>query len=520
MSNFLYSFKLASIKFKQKGFRNSFAIFSLSLGSLLILVILIGLSGLLPFAQKALKDPLYGKYIARYDNNTTFDSSQNDTKSLTIDTVKEGLKEYPYKKIFEQTDYNLYLGVKGLEIPKQRVGMDNIKTSQIGLRPIIRDFSFVSDSIENGYSFDYAEGEAVPVLLNVAILMNLQDDYYNSGANIDINKILIEGQKQIKEIKQKYLGKELEITLQRDNSLFNNLSKKTSNGNITQADVDEYEKKLVENQIQTGQKIKIVGFVNYLNGIFDTPDSLIIPSKAESSLQSKLNNVIAQYPDFSKNLAENYSYPFVSESKPGNPSLTTKTFLVEFNSKAERINFIKNKYNEDTSQFGGFFSGRVLDSGLVAFENVIETMRNIGLGIGVFLLIIGCLFSISLISKEISDSQKEIGLYRALGATKGDVRLIYFSYSFILSAISFIVSLILAYFINILISIWANDFIYLGLISFASKIQVDKPIFILVGLPILEIILTFLFILGLSLLFSLLPIRRISKIDPIKVLKE
>lgn len=524
MTNFTHSFRLAFIKFKQKGWRNTFAILSLSLGSLLILTILIGLSGLLPFAQKALQDPLYGRYLARQGEVY---GSQN---LPTLNDAKKELEGYGYKQILENKDFKFKINLKNANLPKQKIysGMvpnQNIEVDGDGFFPIIRDSSFTKDLVESNYNFETKNENTIPVLISVNNLIESNDyqDRIPSG-----KELAGQIEKATNTLKNKYLGKEFDLTLQKNSSVSGDLLMKIQNGENSPSKIDQYKDELTKNQTDLGVKIKIVGFTNYLNGVFES-SNIVFPAWAETVLvqnvQSKANTIT----DFYKNLASPFSYNYGyerSDSVENKNNETTQTlsenrYLIEFNSKEDRTKFLNQKYGQGGNEFlGDSYSPNTLDSSLVIFESVITTARNIGLGVGIFLLIIGCLFSISLISKEISDSQKEIGVYRALGATKWQVSRIYFSYGFILTSVAFLISLILAYMVNLAVSYFVNDYIYAGLITASFKLFVQKPNFVLVGFPILEILAFFVLLVALSLFFSLLPIRRISKIDPIKVLKD
>lgn len=154
-------------------------------------------------------------------------------------------------------------------------------------------------------------------------------------------------------------------------------------------------------------------------------------------------------------------------------------------------------------------------------EETVIVIKNIVFGVGLFILIIGCLFSLSLISKEISSNKKEIGLYRSLGATLQDIKNIYINYILILSLVAYLFSITISYVISFILNYFFSDYIYLGVMminSYSLEIT-NKPPFLMLSFPILEMLGLFIIILLFSIIFNILPLRKIAKIEPTITLK-
>ncbi|MBQ7602796.1 MAG: FtsX-like permease family protein, partial [Clostridia bacterium] len=140
------------------------------------------------------------------------------------------------------------------------------------------------------------------------------------------------------------------------------------------------------------------------------------------------------------------------------------------------------------------------------FYNIIKTMAQVFLYIGLFFAVFATLLIMSFISNSIAYKKKEIGILRALGATGHDVYRIFTWESLIIVGIIFLISSVLvgvgAFAVNFALKTKAG--LYLSLLSFGIR-----QIALLGGVCLL-----------IGLVASWLPTRKISRMKPIDAIQE
>ncbi len=140
------------------------------------------------------------------------------------------------------------------------------------------------------------------------------------------------------------------------------------------------------------------------------------------------------------------------------------------------------------------------------FSSMILLMAKIFLYVSIGFAVFAALMLMNFISVSISHKKKEIGILRALGARGKDVYGIFFNESFIISAINYVVSLIL----TIAATIVVNSLV---LKSFGVKIT-------LLSFGIRQVLLMMLVSLLVAVVATFLPTHRISKMKPIDAIQE
>ena len=141
-------------------------------------------------------------------------------------------------------------------------------------------------------------------------------------------------------------------------------------------------------------------------------------------------------------------------------------------------------------------------------EAFLELMQSFAVLTGVLcaaLLLILLLMVINLISFSITARKKEIGILSALGASPRDVTRIFIFETLVISAISFVLTLILA-------TVFALVFNSV----FCGMFQYTLPLFKVDIFTVLTLALTSF---GLLLLAALIPIRKIAKLKPIDAIR-
>jgi putative ABC transport system permease protein len=119
-------------------------------------------------------------------------------------------------------------------------------------------------------------------------------------------------------------------------------------------------------------------------------------------------------------------------------------------------------------------------------------------------------------SRIVSDSRVDIGLFRALGATKADIRRLFLSEAVLLGMLGTSVGMLIGWGLAAGISSWV--------IGFARRAVTDPEDMLLVPSSIFSVDLRFSLMLlagaaFVSLLAGWLPASRAANVDPVKALK-
>lgn len=195
--------------------------------------------------------------------------------------------------------------------------------------------------------------------------------------------------------------------------------------------------------------------------------------------------------------------------------------VAEMNTTAERDAFVEKSMtrmmqgNFDPSQG---FTQPVL-SRFDTFAEIIKFMRSAAYGVGGFLMVVSGLFLLSTLGKVINDSQKEIGVFRAIGARKRDVKKIYYMYAWILSTVAFIIALIISTTLIALASQRWGDSLYYQLLNNGINSSIEHPFLVFFGLNPLSIGVCYLITIIVGCIAAFLPVLRAARMKPIDVLR-
>ena len=181
------------------------------------------------------------------------------------------------------------------------------------------------------------------------------------------------------------------------------------------------------------------------------------------------------------------------------PNARTIRSVVEACDKSMK-EYYKNDYN------GKYWSIEEPNySAIASIMSVIETMMKVFFYIGLFFLAFSMLLFYTFISASISNKRREIGILRAVGARGSDVFKVFYSESFIIAIINFV----LAGIATVIVSLVLNNY-------FASElgfpITLLKPGFIELGLVLAAALLA-------SFISALLPVLRIAHQKPIDAIR-
>ncbi len=462
------SLQLAKTKFKTRKIRNSLSAITISLGIILILSALFGIAGARSLAAKSFVDSNVNRFFVRDMGYPVGGGNFVDYKAPIIDDVnltpvKNELADVSpenykqsYKDFLIKNVYEEYLLTNSSVVISGTSTMNNYSYSQM----VTADQTFVKDFIAKDYSFDDSYNGKIPVIVSKDQLYALEKKQQSLKAkeNFETTSGLI----------TKYIGKNIKLALS-SNPVFNNDgSEKASDSNTD----------LTAEFIIVGVVIpQVFSFSSYDN-------SYIVPDWARSK-NSEMKDLFKS---------------------------ADKHFIIEVNSKKDRDGLVK-KYFETKSVM-------IMSSRLEIFNEPLQIIRKVSLGIGGFLLAISSLFVLSTLGKIVADSKREIGVFRAIGGQRRDIRKIFFSYTFLLVSLGFALGFVIAIIITSAASLkWGNEIFY-SIAQFATSSTLAKPALVFVSIPWLEVLALYAFVLFVGFVAAFFPVFRASRLDPIKALRD
>jgi hypothetical protein len=159
---------------------------------------------------------------------------------------------------------------------------------------------------------------------------------------------------------------------------------------------------------------------------------------------------------------------------------------------------------------------RTFENQAEAFDSTVRVVKQVAFALGGLILGLACALVWSTTSKTVSDSRMDIGLYRALGATKRDIRRLFLGEAMLQGVTGTVVGMVLGWMLAMAISHWV--------IGFARRSVFDPEEILLIPDSIFSANPKFcmMLIVGaavVSLLAGLLPANRAANVDPVKALK-
>lgn len=154
--------------------------------------------------------------------------------------------------------------------------------------------------------------------------------------------------------------------------------------------------------------------------------------------------------------------------------------------------------------------------------NIQNTLNKVSTGVVVAFIILTSAVIILTMSKFVSESTKEIGIFRAVGFTKKNILIIYLLQAFLYTVVGYIAGLIIGLFINLAVakfsSTWFEGFVANTVNqTIAVTDSINSAIFNGVNLVSILILSGILFIV--TLLLALFPALRASGVSPVEAIK-
>lgn len=481
------SLRLTRTKFQTRKFRSIFAAFSLSLALIVILLFLIGGNGVISHSKKTLKDSLSDRYFAaeefRYESalptepgkpdktgeSVSVSTDTTEVKPINPDEYFEKYKNDGVTKVYVQKSLDGYSADSSLEGSPETVGTRGFTST---------DPLFVQDFLRQEYSFENQYDGKIPVILPEDFIINSYDPAFYTNLTQE------EQYRKLQELLPNYIGKSFRIvTVSYDLPDPNNPSQSKRAETLTDIEV------IVVGVSRSGFGSDYVQSYNFIVPVWATETQPTLKARAESNQ-------------------------------------TTTRLIYEFETKDQRDAFTKKAMEQNR---GGVLDGPTLSlsSYIVPvfgpyeqFRQMLKIFRYAVIVIGGFFLVISAIMLMTTLGKIVNDSKQEIGIFRAAGAQKGDIRKIYFTYTFLLSFVAYILGLIISYILLIVASLkWSETFWY-NIAGFGTTTGIEVPKYLFVSFPLLYLLAFFVFTLLFGTLASAIPVYRASRLDPVKVLRD
>ncbi|HUI06476.1 MAG TPA: FtsX-like permease family protein [Verrucomicrobiae bacterium] len=166
--------------------------------------------------------------------------------------------------------------------------------------------------------------------------------------------------------------------------------------------------------------------------------------------------------------------------------------------------------------FSATTRARAFENQVRAFDSSLRVVKKVAFAFGGLIFGLACALVWSTTSKTVSDSRPDIGLFRALGATKRDIRRLFLGEAMLQGVLGTLFGMALGWALALTISHWV--------ISFARRSTFDPEEALLIPRSIFSLNLKFCLLLVagaaiLSLLAGLLPAQRAANVDPVQALK-
>lgn len=336
-------------------------------------------------------------------------------------------------------------------------GLQLVFKSNELLEPYVKSSSALNDSTDG----------VVPVVASTNVIENA------FGEEISKAKGAESRQKKIKELQDKYINKVQDLTV-----------------SYIPASVDQTKGFDGSSQKTLTLKVKIVGFSPSTNSFF-------------YGMQGSMDGAA---------VAVTYK---VAESNTQLKELVTgpSYYYLSFNSEDAQQKALKQISDSGFDSFATVY-GDITGS----IRDLVDSAKNIVKWVVVVMLIFVTLPMASTMSKILADSQRETGVFRAIGARNRDIAQIYGVYSAILSIIAFVLGVLISSTIALILTAKYGSLLGAQLNDFAGTTTVPKVV--LYGVNVVHWAVLLGILVGSALLGAVLPVLRTLRKDPILAMRE
>lgn len=447
---------LAQTKFKQRKGRSLVSGCLVSLGLVTIMTFFIGAKGFSNVVSKLYNLPHEEFYWATEYLPTGYQDIDHDYYKKKYS--KNNLVQV-YERYETSTIYTLDEDYVNNEY-------EYMSSGQFSLNFVDEDI--LEDYLYGDSSLDRITDDTIPIIVPLSYLYNL--------ANVDTNEMTPKEQYEKNQLLLgEFIGTDFNLYITSDYDEYSDYYYHGMNSGES----------LEDSCTDTNLKVRIVG-------VFGTSDYFIGSSYSDFILPLWVIEDDKLFSDLSVRKSE-----------------VSTTLYYQFASRKDRESLVK-------------YSGSIYQQDTLRqyTEEPIRYIRYIGLGIGAFFLVISTFITFFTVNKIVSESRREIGVYRAVGARKKDVRKIFFRYSLLIMTIGYFIAIIISFvFCSAISMLWGGKLFYLMALA-AISFDGNVPLFLFVGLPVLELLAIYLLSIASGYVAAFIPAHRASSMDVVKALRD
>lgn len=466
--------QLAWIKLRSRKIRSAFAIAGIAFGTIIIISSLMVSEAITSIAKTVIPSIEAEHY---YTEERIQPGTRTTTKEYRDDHRDEGVVNV-FEKLYTQQQFWL----EGLEPPTDDAEFDAVSPRYaLQASMAVTEKVFLQDYLFPGESLDSANDGVVPVIVPESFFFAETNDWRE-----------LEPQERYKEKRatlQKSIGKEFELI---EYHFADGEALNINEGviELPGGGVEVLEGAIRQNEEEPereriGVRVRVVGFTS-------------------SGLLSPVINDIIQMPISALQKADLQQ---VFDRQPSDAP--SQSMIAEFETLAARDEFI------ERSDFKAY-----PHEGPAAFVQDIASVIRSGaryLGGAIF---VGALIDIILVvGKVVSDSKKEIGVFRAIGASKGDIRMIYIGFASLLVLFGIASGLLVTVILGTIFSITHGETLFYAVAGLGATSAIEQPTLIFLRLPALELIIAIAVILVAGFLIVWIPATRAARVDPVNALR-
>jgi len=159
---------------------------------------------------------------------------------------------------------------------------------------------------------------------------------------------------------------------------------------------------------------------------------------------------------------------------------------------------------------------------LDVFENLQKTLNQVSVGVIIAFIVLTIAVIILTMSKFVSESTKEIGIFRAVGFTKGNILTIFLSQSLLFTAVGYLLGVLIGTAGNVGVSSFMGnwfDSLVTNTIRESYNVVNDVDYSIFTGLDVVSIGILSAILLIVTIVISFIPAIKASNVSPVEAIK-
>lgn len=331
----------------------------------------------------------------------------------------------------------------------------------------VRSTELLSPYVVSGQSLQIGTDGVLPIIVSGDVIHD------KHGAEIDAIKDVQARVKKITELEQQYIGKIQTLTIQ-----YMPISKQAPT-------TEESDLKPVT------VPARIVGFSPTTSGFI---------SSLVGGTSGDMASIVTTYEAASK----------VAEVQKTIP--TTDTMYVSFDNKDNRtaaVEKFKNDYTYQAEVFGDISN---------SIKGITDSAKKILKWVAIMMLVFVTVPMMSTMGKILADSQRETGVFRAIGARNRDIAKIYLVYSVILSSLAFGVAVVISSTIALVLTAKYGGVLSAQLTEITGSAKVLHVT--MYGVSLAHWIILYGLLIASAVLGATIPVLRTLRKDPILAMRD